>query len=162
MWIATVKWEWLKSAVTYWQTEAANANRRAIDAANRAESLERQLQHRNETLVEAIANERAAQTRASMLQIENNALRLERAALLARLLPGLELKVPQVGRDRATVAPPGTDFEDMGDDAAAAGFANADAIPLPNTADAATMLQELIGAEEPDEADAAPGTVLRG
>jgi hypothetical protein len=162
MWIARGKWDWLKAGVTFWQTEAANANRRTTDIANRLEPLERQLQHRNETLVEAIAAARSAQTRASMLQIDNNALRLERAALLARLLPGLELKVPQIGRDRATVAPPGTDFEDMGDDAAAAGFANADAIPLPNTADAATMLQELIGAEEPDEADAAPGTVLRG
>lgn len=56
-----------------------------------------------------------------------NELKLERAALLVRLLPGLELKVPAV-HNGAIIEPPGTTFEDMGD-AAASVFAAANVIP---------------------------------
>lgn len=70
----------------------------------------------------------ASVTSAAIWRTRINELTIERAALLGRLIPGLELKVPII-QYTPSVEPPGASFDDMGD-AASMHMGDADLLPM--------------------------------
>jgi hypothetical protein len=104
----------------------------------------------------------AAKAYYDLARTQNNELKLERAALLARLLPGLTLAVATVRT--GVVEPPGASLEDMGD-AAAAVFADAALMPEDPDAYQAADPDQIQGAQifaDPEELlEGRPGTVVR-
>jgi len=153
MWITRAKWEWLKTQIDYSDKDVSWLRSRLAKSEHELTVARDSDQATARSAWDAIANARTAQLEASMLRVQVNELRLERAALLTRLLPGLTLQVPQVGKLDVTAGPPGSDFEDLGD------LAEADEIPLSNAPNAETIA-DVIGVD--DESPALqPGTVVR-
>lgn len=123
------------------------------------EAVIKQLQAREIELLQEIGTKIATESRAvavaDIWRVRVNELVIERAALLARLLPGLEIVTPIVERS-PMVLPAGIDFEDMGDAAArmtgalvGEGETRVDA-PVPASVKGAPMFQDPAEAEFDD------------
>lgn len=114
MWIGQKKWEWLKGLVGESTSIARDQQERLRGVLNTNEHLVRMVDELTEDrrAFQSKAIKAAAAIReADLLRARVNALELERAALLARLLPGLELQIPQFGKLDVALGHPGTDFD---------------------------------------------------
>jgi hypothetical protein len=133
-------------------TEANTARLLAVQRTERALEIKER----------AVTSAAAAKAYYDLARTQNNELKLERAALLARLLPGLTLAVATVRT--GIVEPPGASLEDMGD-AAASVFADAALMPEDPEAYRSADPDQIQGAQifaDPEELlEGLGGTVVR-
>jgi len=109
----------LQMQITQLELRLGDVQRARAIEANEARDTERLLTKR---IMSIIGDARAAQVRADLVTIQVNQLQEERVILLDRVLSGsggFAPKVPHIGSTARTVEP-GTSFEDMGDEQAAA------------------------------------------
>lgn len=111
-------------------TEGIAASTQAQLAEKDAEitRLRDRLDAREARHTESLRSAAAAKAYSDIWRVRVTELTIERAELLAKLVPGLNLAVPHIQQD-PVVMPPGIDFEDMGD-AAAAMSSYADSHPV--------------------------------
>lgn len=146
MWVSRAKWDWLRDGMNGWKIQYERAEMKAREALHNLDVERKSNLETARSAFKALGDTQSAQLQASLLRVQVNELKLERAALLVRLIPGLELQVPQVGKLDVASGPPGSDFEDLGDDLVGAAAAGVD-LPLPSGGDPA-ILRDIVGVDE--------------
>jgi hypothetical protein len=172
MWVSKAKWEWLKGELEKrdlmydhmmrnWGSRVAALQEEATRFHQRTVELEDTRAQTTKTFIDAVATARACTRESVLLRAQINELRVERAALLAKLVDGLSLQVPQIGGPRRTVDP-AIDFEgpDPDDPYAADPSDQLDGLALIDPDDPATIAS-VIGMSD-DEPGLSPGTVVGG
>lgn len=139
------------------QGQIADLQRQLREQIVKAQTAAQDAAHR---IIGLIGDTRAAQTRATLLTIEVNSLREERAILLDKIMRdsgGFKPAIPHIGPGARTTEP-AVSFEDMGDEQAAAAGLIPEPDPWPLEREPFDPTPET-GFTDPPEGLAAPGTV---